>query len=144
MNLLPNLDTGLLLLLLALFCYWLDFVWGHPLSSDFNAHAILFFIPYRLAEWRLKQLDKLHEFKRFRAEQLLNTKDKKARTDIEWTYKANVYETGMQYFTYERAILCPICFHWWLSLPILLSDVSLEAWFYYFVTHFIIRKILLS
>lgn len=144
MNLLQNLDTGLLLLLLALFCYWLDLVWGHPLSDNFNPHAILFFIPYHFAKYRLKQLDELHKFTKQRAEQLVVAEDKKSRADIEWQHKVMVYQTGMQYFTYERAILCPICFHWWLSVPIIFYDVNITVFFYYLVTHFIIRKILLS
>lgn len=129
------------MLLIMLFVYWVDFVWGHPLADEYNETAILFGIPYYFAKRRLDSMNALQPLVKHRAEQMVATNDKRIRADIEREYKINVFSTGRQYWTYEKMIFCPICFHWWICLPILLTNVSAELFLYYLITHFIIRKI---
>lgn len=141
-----------LLIGLALFSYWLNYCMGTPLADNPNevdVGAIFFFIPNRLARRRLKQHDLLADYRRALAEDLLATSDPVRRLELRQENRRDAYAQGRKFFTWERSLLCPICFHWWLTILVIAGGLlisfnlffDLQAPLAYLVTHLIIRKL---
>lgn len=136
-----------------LLAYWFNYCMGTPLHenpSKVDVGAILFFLPRWLADRRLKRVNKWREYKEKLLEQWEVTSDPIMRHKL---YKDNLqdrYDAGRNLFTWERSILCPICFHWWLTVifvGVMLLLVGFTGFelllvaFIYLVNHFILRKI---
>lgn len=148
-----NWEIILLLTALMLFAYWFNYVMGGPLAepSKVDAGAFLFVIPNSWAIARLKDLNIYKDFHQDFIQEISMTQDKKTRLGLVKDHKLTAYLAGREFFTWERSVLCPICFHWWLTIAVgavLLGfnllhareHVPLAA-FTYLVNHFIIRKI---
>lgn len=149
-----NWDLILLLTGLMLFAYWLNYLMGGPLSDEVkhvDPKAILFAFPLYLATRRLKINNLWQDIWASQLKERALATDPKTRIGLRKDQRLEMYLAGRDFFTWERAILCPICFHWWLSLivaAVLLSgnwlgarsDFFLAA-FTYLVNHLLIRKI---
>lgn len=149
-----NWELTILLTGLMLFTYWFNYTMGGPLSDDpknVNVGEILFFIPWWMAQRRIRQVGQTREFQRNLTQELAMTKDVRVMHGLVKDHKLNQYLAGREFFTWEKSLLCPICFHWWLTIlvgAVLLltntfnarADLFLGA-FIYLVNHFIIRKI---
>lgn len=136
-----------------LFSYWLNYIMGYPLAkdNDVDPKAILFSIPLWLATRKIKYSD---SYKRLRGrffDEINITSDTITKVGIRFDHKRDKVLLGRQLFTWERAIFCPVCFHFWLSLFIGIILISFDlvnaradfflAVFTYLVNHLIIRKI---
>lgn len=139
---------------IMLFSYWFNYVMGSPLADPPNkpdVKAILFDVPNYLAVRRLHNVGALPKFMDQLLDELAVTSDPRSRNGLKTDNKLNTYLAGREFFTWERIILCPICFHFWLSLTfavILLSFDLMNArqdyllgCFTYLINHLIIRKI---
>lgn len=149
-----NYELVLLLTGVMLFAYWFNFILGGPLSDDpkkIDVRAILFSLPDWMAIRRLKRLNLYRELLHELMTELSMTGDITTRHKLKLDKKLDMYLAGREFFTWEKSILCPICFHWWLTIlvsAVLLSfdllnaraDFFLGA-FTYLVNHFLIRKI---
>lgn len=136
-----------------LFSYWLAYIMGGPMSDDpkhVNPRAILFSFPEWLAKRRLTTFDLFDLYKQFGEEiNLLHDYVEKVKANYE--YKKDVFLKGRELFTWEKTLLCPICFHFWLSVllgAILIISGRVDTWddfgfgfLLYLVNHLIIRKI---
>lgn len=149
-------DIDLLLLMtgIMLFAWWANYVMGTPFAENPNkvdVGAIMFTIPYTLALRRLKNAGALKDIIKQHAAEMVLTKGAYQRELARSANKRDLYLTGREFFTWERSILCPVCFHFWLSLPIFWTCMCYDcifvdenvwlAVFYYLANHFIIRKI---
>lgn len=148
-----NWDLILTLTGLMLFSYWLNYIMGGPLADPgkVNIREILFWLPERMARRRLKKLGVLHKIESRNANEIMMTQDPETKRKLKEDQREDVYLAGREFFTWEKSLLCPICFHWWLTLIVGLvllafdamnarADLFLAA-FVYLVNHFIIRKI---
>lgn len=138
---------------LMLFSYWLNYIMGGPLADPgkVNVREILFFVPYQLARRRLNMLGLLDGIEKKQAQEITLAKDPKTRRELKTDHREDLYLAGREFFTWEKSLLCAICFHWWLTVIVgafllkfdLLdarADFFLAA-FAYLVNHFFIRKI---
>jgi len=148
-----NWDLTITLTGLMLFSYWLNYIMGGPLADPgkVNVREILFWLPEMLARRRLKMLGTLHKIESRHANEIMMTQDPETKRKLKEDQREDVYMAGREFFTWEKSLLCPICFHWWLTLIVGLfllafdamnarADLFLAA-FLYLVNHFIIRKI---
>lgn len=139
---------------LMFFSYWLNYVMGGPLSDDtkrVDVRAILFAIPNALAIRRLRRLHIYSDLVADWYQQIQMTKDLKLMHQLKQDGRLDIYLAGREFFTWERSLLCPVCFHWWITLlvgVVLLCFDLLNARadfflavFAYLVNHFLIRKI---
>lgn len=150
-----NWDIVIFLTGIMLFCYWLNFAMGNPLSSNQTAidtSAILFFVPKFFAIRRLKSENLLRNLKdHFDQEIAIACNDPVLETHLSHDYDRNIFLTGRQFFTWEKMFLCPVCFHWWVTLAVSTAfvfsdwhgavDYRLGIIFTYLVNHLLIRKI---
>jgi hypothetical protein len=136
-----------------LFAYWLNYIMGSPLATDpkdIDERAILFSFPLWLAKQRLTK-DYFKDMKSRFYQEINITSDYITKVGLGRDFKKDILFKGRELFTWERSLLCPICFHWWLSViagVVLLWDDSLnaradflQAVLAYLVLHLIIRKI---
>ena len=139
---------------LMLFSYWINYVMGSPLADPPHrpdVKAILFSVPNYLALRQLQKHGLIVKFRDQLLDELSTTNNQSLRNGLKIDHKLATYLAGREFFTWERTILCPICFHFWLSAAfavILLSFDLLNAradlllgCFTYLVNHLIIRKI---
>lgn len=149
-----NWELILLLTGIMLFAYWLNYIMGSPLADkpeDVDPKAILFWFPQSLAKSRLIQHNVFMNLYNNHLEELSLTSNIIVAHQTKVDFKKNILVAGREFFTWERAILCPICLHWWLSVNVgiyLLGmnafdarDDFFQAAFTYLVLHLIIRKI---
>lgn len=149
-----NWELILLLTGIMLFAYWLNYIMGSPLADkpeDVDIKAILFDIPNAMALKRLNDLDLLKARTKSLMNDLSVTSDPAVRVKTRNDHKLDDYIAGREFFTWERAFLCPICLHFWATIitaVILLVRDSYDARddffqgaFTYLVLHLIIRKI---
>jgi len=147
-----NWELILLLTGIMLFSYWLNYIMGSPLATDPNdidVKAILF--PGFLGKRRLRQYGLYVGRKNSLAQDLSVTKDKATKRKTIIDARLGDFLEARELFTWERAILCAICFHWWLSVLIGIIWLSFDfmnaradffqAVLAYLVLHLIIRKI---
>lgn len=148
-----NWEIIILLTGLMLFSYWLNYLMGGPLADPgkVNVREILFWVPEWLARRRLKMLGQLHKMEQRHATEIMVTTDPITKHGLKRDQREDVYMAGREFFTWEKSLLCPICFHWWLTVIVgafLLifdglnarADFLLAA-FTYLVNHFLVRKI---
>ena len=148
-----NWEIIVLLTGLMLFSYWLNYIMGSPMADPgkVQVREILFFIPGWLARRRLKMIGQLHKIEQRHSTDNTMTTDPITKHALKKDQREDVYMAGREFFTWEKSLLCPICFHWWLTVIVgafLLifdalgarGDLFLAA-FAYLVNHFIIRKI---
>lgn len=138
---------------IMLFCYWFNYAIGNPLApfEHVDSRAILFWLPLYLVERRLKEVDRYHDFVESLTDQLAVTEDPLVRTDLYLEARTNRMVKGRSLFTWERALLCPVCLHFWLTVIFVAACLLLNqlhareclplAAFTYLVNHFFIRKI---
>lgn len=139
---------------LMLFSYWFNYAMGGPLSEDVkkvDTKAILFFIPNELARRRLKIMGLLSSMRSELITELAMTQDAKVKHGLRQDKRRDIYIAGREFFTWERSILCPVCFHWWLTVIVGAVFLSFDlmgaradlfvAAFTYLVNHLFIRKI---
>lgn len=149
-----NYEIIFILTGIMLFAYWFNYLMGGPLSDDANnidTKAILFAIPNGMAIARLKSLKVYRDMTRQLTDELAMTKDEVTKQRLRQDKKRDIYVAGREFFTWERSILCPICFHWWLSviagvLLIYFGVAQTGADYFtgflaYLVNHLLIRKI---
>jgi len=140
-----------LLVGLALFAHWFTYVLGSPLATPdrVDPSAILFFVPYLLAKRRLR--GKLFEWAVDAWRQQLNANsDRIGATQALLDHRHNVVVQGRVLFRWERALLCPVCLHFWLTVLAgvgwcalhgpLRADLAIGALTYLFL-HLLIRKL---
>lgn len=142
-----SLELFLLFVGVMLFAYWSNYCMGTPLArnpADIDVNAIFFFIPYMMA---VRKLKKFHLWKdideQWTAEARL-TNGARQLLQARREHMREVYISGREFFTWEKAILCPVCFHFWLSLlvwALFIQDHVLISSLYYLANHFFIRKI---
>lgn len=139
---------------LMLFAHWFTYVVGSPLADapkKIDGGAILVALPFELAVRRLVKVKMWNGISLAHIQDLDVTSDPKTRAQMRKDHVADTIDAGRVFFTWERAILCPICLHFWLTVLVGLvfilfdimharADVFLAA-FVYLVNHFIIRKI---
>ncbi len=149
-----NIELIYLFTSLALYAYWLNFIMGGPLADDtkkVDAGAILFFVPFKLAARRLNKNGLLCGTVSEQLDELHLTKDVFLQKELKKDHRLAIYLKGRELFTWEKSLLCPICFHWWLTLIVGLmlfifdgfnirADILFAA-FLYLVNHLLIRKI---
>lgn len=149
-----NWELIILLTGLMLFCYWLNYIMGGPLSDDvqkIDVKAILFSLPYFLAIHRLKRMDLYKKIHSSFVAELQITSDRSAKEKLRLDHKLEMYLAGRQFFIWERSLLCPICLHWWLTVLVGFVLITMDcmnaradffiASFVYLLNHLIIRKI---
>ena len=149
-----NWEIILTLTGIMLFAYWLNYIMGSPLAAkpdDVDPKAILFEFPYFLAIRRLKEYGVYLEYQNKLVEELAVTKDKINQEKAIVDSKLDKMLAGRELFTWERALLCAVCSHWWFSVIVGIIFVSfdllnaradfLQAALTYLVLHLIIRKI---
>lgn len=149
------LVIGLGLTGLMLFSYWIIYCLGSPLARDrqhVDPTAIGFFVPHWLAYRRVR----LHNVAGTLEDQHLIeynvTTDPVQRQRMRREMKLDVLESGREFFTWERSLLCPVCLHWWITLLAValfvvfnwlnLRDHLWWAAFAYLSNHLFLRKIL--
>lgn len=150
-----NWELIALIMGIMLFAYWFIYLMGGPLSDDpdkVDIKAILFAIPNALAIRRLKKLGIYRPMMNELAEELAVTSDPKTRNGLILDKRRDIYLAGRDFFTWERSLLCPVCFHWWLTLIVASVLLVLDLMnargdfflggFSYLVAHLIIRKII--
>lgn len=139
---------------LMLFAYWLNYVFGSPLADGPHRPdpgAILASFPRALA-WRRLRKEKLADEYWSRLQEMLGfAREAKIRRQTFKDWQLDILEAGRVFFTWERTILCPVCFHFWatvifgvicLSFNLLHARQDLLlAGFTYLLNHFFIRKI---
>lgn len=138
---------------LMLFSHWLNYIMGLPLADagKVNVREILFFVPEYLARRRLKRLGLFDKLSKQQSQEIAMASDPKTRRELKTDQREDLYLAGREFFTWEKSLLCPVCFHWWLTVIVgalfLIFDVlDARADFFlgaftYLVNHFIIRKI---
>lgn len=139
---------------LMLFSFWLNYCMGNPLADNPNhvdVGAIFFFFPKWLADRRLRQNKIFHALRIKAQEEVALEKDPLGRIESIRESERWSYQKGREFFNWEKSILCPICFHWWLT--VLFTGVCLgldllhvrEQYmllsFTYLLNHLFIRKI---
>lgn len=138
---------------LMLFSFWLNYIMGNPLADPgkVNVGEIMFWIPEKLARRRLKLLGTLRKIASRHDNEIMMTQDPETKRKLKEDQRLDVYLAGREFFTWEKSLLCPICFHWWLTVIVGIfllifdglnarADFFLAA-FAYLVNHFFIRKI---
>lgn len=116
-----------------------------------RSREILFGLPFWLAKRRLKRQNLWVDLNSSKVAELAVTSDKQVRHALKYDHIRDLYLAGREFFTWEKSLLCPICFHWWITVAVgavLLAfnlldaraDYPLAA-LTYLVNHFIIRKI---
>lgn len=143
------------LVMIMLFAHFIVYCMGSPLASNpanVDSSAILFFVPYYLARWRMKGNLFDQAVSAWR-DQLGFSNDRISAVHALRDHRLNVVIQGRVLFTWERSWLCPVCLHFWLTL-IFGVGWCLGNWtfflepvdFYigsltYLFLHFIIRKL---
>jgi hypothetical protein len=133
------------------FCDWNNYVLGRPLATDYDVTSIMFWLPEALARRKIRRRHMLiwrDEADETVIAEMAATKDPTQRQEIWQSHRRYVYEYGRQFFTWEKAFLCPVCLHWWLSLIFLgvmwafgyTFDHGI-ALLLYLMTHYLIKKI---
>lgn len=148
-----NIELIFLFTSLALFAYWLNFVMGGPLADaqKVDPDAMLFFIPFKLAAIRLKNKGLLTDIVAEQMDEIKLSRDPFVWTKLVSDHRLAIYLKGRELFTWEKALLCPVCFHWWITLIVgfmlfifdgfnIRTDFLFAA-FLYLVNHLLIRKI---
>lgn len=143
------IDLNLLFLFVGvmLFAYWINYCMGVPLSknpADIDVDAIFFFFPYTLAVRKLKKFHQWEAIQTQWMEEIRLTQGARHLLQARREHMREVYISGREFFTWERAILCPVCFHFWLSLAIwaiFVQDMILFSSLFYLANHLLIRKI---
>lgn len=135
-----------------LFAYWFNYIMGSPLSDEPKPREILFWVPYNLAVRRLIQSKQFGKIKAAQSAELEIVSDQRTRRQLVDDQRLAIFLEGRDLFTWEKSLLCPICFHFWLTIAVgvvfLLFDIlnaRADFWlagFSYLSTHFLIRKIL--
>lgn len=138
---------------IMLFSYWFNYCMGTPLAKDretIDPTAIFFFFPLWLADRRLKKLNLWREYKESLLEAWEVASDKVMREQL---FRDNLRDrvvAAKYFFSWERSILCPVCFHWWLTVLFVVVYGSFQLFtgfdllvvaFTYLVNHLFIRKI---
>lgn len=149
-----NWDIVLTLTGLMFLAYWWAYITGGPLSKkadDVDPGAILFGIPYRLAMRRLSRAAMLYQILENQAAEMELTKGQIDRKELARDHRLDLFLTGRKLFTWERALFCPVCLHWWLTILVGIVFTIFDllgaregiflAGFVYLVNHFLIRKI---
>lgn len=149
-----NYELILTLIGLMLLAYWFAYVTGSPMadsSRNIDGKAILSVIPYQFAINRLARAGMWKGIYSNFLNELSMTSDPRTREEMKRDHRAAVIEAGRTFFSWERSILCPICFHFWLTILVgfifILFDIMharadlFLAAFVYLVNHLIIRKI---
>jgi hypothetical protein len=139
---------------IMLFAYWLNYVMGTPLADDpkhVDPDAFLAYIPLGLARARLRQVGKLADMEYGYAADMEHIKDAVRQRQLDKDARRDMIVTGRQLFGWERALLCPVCLHWWLTVIFMAICLTFDyyqahahlgaAAFTYLVNHFFIRKI---
>lgn len=139
---------------IMLFAHWLNFVMGTPLAEDpkhVDTGAFLFDWPLAMARRRLRQYGKLAPMRAELKEDLTHAKDRARRRELKLEAQRNMLVEGRKLFTYEKAVLCPVCLHWWLTVIFVAICLTFDyyhidahlgaAMLTYLVNHFFIRKI---
>lgn len=130
-----------------LYAYWLNYCMGSPMAkdvSDVDVNAIFFFFPYMLAVRKLKRYHLWADIEKDWRQELAVTHGARQQSQARREFMRNVYDAGREFFTWEKAILCPVCFHFWLTLivwALFIHDQILLSSLYYLANHFFIRKI---
>ena len=132
------------------FAHWLTYIMGEPLGDNPRAREILFSVPYWLAVRRLNSFKLLGKIKASQAAELEMTTDPGTRRLLLIDQRLAIYLKGRELFTWERALLCPVCLHWWATLIVVVFLLSFDmlgaradlwlACLTYLFTHFLIRK----
>ena len=149
-----NWELIVLLTGLMLFAHWFNYIMGTPMADrpdGVHPREILFGIPYTLAVWRLKRKKLYYDVRRDQTRELKMAVDARTRNGVKIDHRLDLYLLGREFFTWEKSLLCPICFHWWLTVFVGVffywcdvfnarADFLLAA-FTYLVNHFLIRKI---
>lgn len=141
--------TGLMLL-----AYWLVYVMGEPNQRDIakvDVGGFLFGLPLWLADRRLLQNHLADDIDQEYVDAGSVTKDPIRQRELKEEWRANRFDRGRKFFTWERSLTCPICLHWWLTVIFGVICVSfnllnaraevLLAGFIYLANHLFIRKI---
>lgn len=148
-----HLELVAILTGLMLFSYWLIYCYGSPLNDDakhVDTRAILGFVPYYLAQRRLEQKGLLKSARSQYQEGMRFAADLKEKVQTQRDYDLDIVIAGRFFFTWERSLLCAVCFHWWLTCGMVAflvgtgfvrcEDLGLVA-LTYLVNHLFIRKI---
>jgi hypothetical protein len=139
---------------IMLFSYWLNYVMGTPLADEpkhVDTGAFLFDWPLAMARRRLRQYGKLDAIRAELKEDLTHTKDPAKKRELRRDARLNMVIEGRKLFSYEKALLCQVCLHWWLTVIFVAGDLTFDifhtreyfgtALLTYLVNHFFIRKI---
>lgn len=139
---------------IMLFSYWLNYCMGNPLADDISSidvGAIFFFVPMWLAQRRIRQVGLKAELQQAAITELGMTKSVRQQNGLKKDHKRFAYVAGREFFTWEKSILCPICFHWWMTVLFCAVCLSFDLLHVrehymllaltYLVNHFFIRKI---
>jgi uncharacterized membrane protein YagU involved in acid resistance len=147
-----NWELILIVTSIMLFAYWVNYLMGSPLAKpeDIDERAILFRFPLWLAERRLPP-EVMAALKTNFYEEINHTSDFITKVGLNYDFKKNILLKGRELFTWERAILCPVCLHWWLSVLVGVIFLTFDllnaradfpqAALTYLILHLIIRKI---
>lgn len=148
-----NYEIIFILTSIMLFCYWFNYILGGPLSDnpkDVNERAILFRFPLWLAKRKITP-KYIQEMKSHFYEELNVTSDFITKVGLNRDMRKNIFLKGRELFSWEKSILCPICFHYWLSVIagfflIWYGVAETRADYFtgfltYLVNHLLIRKI---
>lgn len=149
------MNTPLIMTLagVMLFAHWFAYIMGNPLADPgkVDTKAILFWVPFSLSYRRLKRAGLDKKIIQRHANEIMMASDPVTKRGLQDDQVQEVYLMGRDLFTWEKSLLCPVCFHWWATLIVgvvlitfdLLNaraDIFLAAFTYLF-THLLIRKI---
>lgn len=145
-----NWDLILLMTSLALFSYWINFVMGNPLADKVDTKAMLFSIPFFFSVRRLRKNHMLTDIVADQFHELGITSDDRTRQKLKHDHRVDLYMSGREYFTWEKVLLCSVCFHWWISLLAVIGMIAFNIFgaradlllvvFLYLFNHLLIRK----
>jgi hypothetical protein len=120
---------------------------GSPLADDVkhvDVDSIFFFFPYMLAVRKLKKYHLWNDIDEEWRREINVTHGSKSKLQARRDHMREVFATGREFFTWERGLLCPVCFHFWLTLfvwALFIQDAILISALFYLANHFLIRKI---
>ena len=131
----------------ALLAFILDYSFGQPGNEKWNDSELLSGWSFFLAKRRLKKDGAWQEKFTQLNSSLLDAKTPYQRKVIRKSFKQAVFAQARETFYWEKAIgMCPICFHFWLTLCAFLTvnifyfGVNIFTFILYFlVSHLIIR-----
>ncbi len=113
--------------------------------------AILFFFPRHLSRRWLDWHNLEYEWNERLETELGMTQNPVTKRQLYLDNMRDRYLAGREFFGWERALLCPVCLHWWLTVMVVsvacifhllcIRDHLALVAFIYLVNHFFIRKI---